>query len=208
MSMTAGGMRDAAPAPEAVLMVRPALTPEPALAPDATVTRASMRNLMQCFPTGVAVVTSTDHAGQPRGMTCTSLSSVTLEPPSLLVCLNGSTRTLAAIRAQGVFAVNLLHADGQRAAEVFSQPLPDRFSRVSWQATPVHGQPWLIRDAFAMAECQVSGISPVGDHVVIVGMVVNVSQHDAVPLLYGFRRFSRWAAAARADLAAPTVADG
>lgn len=150
------------------------------------------RRLMSSFPTGVAVVTAIDPAGQPHGLTCTSLTSVTLDPPTLLVCLNIRSGTLAAIRTGGCFAVNLLHERARRAAEVFSSPVPDRFDQVDWQPSPWTGQPWLHDTALAMAECVVVDLTVVGDHAVVFGEVAHVEQTADLPLLYGMRRFSGW----------------
>ncbi len=156
------------------------------------VTHDDFRGLMGAFPTGVAVITAVDQAGQPHGLTCTSLTSVTLHPPTLLICLNVRSGTLAAARERGRFAVNLLHAYARRAAEVFSSAVPDRFAQVTWQPSVRIRQPWLIDDAFALAECVVVGVSVVEDHAVVLGEVVHVKRTCDVPLLYGMRQFSRW----------------
>jgi len=150
------------------------------------------RELMSCFPTGVTVVTALDLAGNPHGMTCTSVSSVTLSPPTLLVCLSHGSGTLAAIRASGSFAVNLLHLRGRRAAGVFSSATADRFGQVRWEPSPAVGAPWLAEHAFALAECQVDRMLTAGDHEVILGVVVRIRQLADTPLLYGMRRFSAW----------------
>lgn len=162
------------------------------------VRREDYRGLMSAFPTGVAVITAVDRNGRPHGLTCTSLTSVTLDPPTLLVCLDVRSGTLAAARYRGCFAVNLLHAGGQRAAEVFSSPIPDRFSQVVWRPSARMRQPWLRGDAFALAECVVVEDSTVGDHAVLFGEVMNVEQRKDVPLLYGLRTFAGWRAEAPA----------
>jgi flavin reductase (NADH) len=144
-------------------------------------------DLMSAFPTGVTVVTSVDAEGKPRGMTCSSITSATLLPPTLLVCLRIGSGTLEAIASNGGFAVNLLHAGGQRAAEVFAHPDVNRFARVSWRPSR-SGFPWLVDDAFAVAECQVSDFVKVGDHAVVLG----IAQIAGTPLLYGMRRFASW----------------
>lgn len=78
---------------------------------------AELRRAMSRFATGVAVITTGDDAG-PQGMTVNSLTSVSLEPPLLLVCLNAATRTAAALLGSGRFAVNILGArqEGCRAS--------------------------------------------------------------------------------------------
>ena len=71
------------------------------------------RALMTRFPTGVTVVTAMDGGGRPQGMTCSSLASVCLRPPTLLVCLRTLSATQRAVEATGAFAVNLLHSGGR-----------------------------------------------------------------------------------------------
>lgn len=152
---------------------------------------ADFRALMSAFPTGVAIVTSVDADGQPRGLTCSSLSSVTLSPPTLLVCLRNGGGTLDALMSSGVFAVNILHTEGQGAAEMFAEPRSDRFDRLSWQLTDVVNMPLLSEVTLAVAECVVSNTVTVGDHTVVFGEVLAITQHDGTPLLYGLRRYIR-----------------
>lgn len=156
------------------------------------------RDLMSNFPTGVAVVTSLDAGGRPRGMTCSSLVSVTLRPPTLSVCLRNASGTLEAVLAHGRFAVNLLGARGRRTAELFSSPVPDRFAQVAWRPSS-WGLPWLHEDALGLAQCRLSGTMTVGDHTLVLGRVGAVQLCDDTPLLYGLRRFSVWPEAAAAE---------
>jgi flavin reductase (DIM6/NTAB) family NADH-FMN oxidoreductase RutF len=153
----------------------------------------AFRTFMSTFCTGVAVVTAFDRTARPHGLTCTSLASVTLRPPTLMVCLNVASGTLDAIADSGRFAVNLLHERGRQAAELFASADPDRFDRVRWRTSLATGQPLLADDAYATAECRTNGTALVGDHAVVFGEIVHIEQTDAeVPLLYGMRTFSRW----------------
>lgn len=147
------------------------------------------RDLMSCVPTGVAVVTGMHPDGAPRGMTCSSVTSVTLLPPTLLVCLRVGSGTLEAVRADGGFAVNLLHDGARHAARVFSSDVPDRFGQVSWRI-PASGIPRLDDDAFAVAECRVSRLLTVGDKAVVFGEVRHIERADRTPLMYVHRRFA------------------
>lgn len=149
------------------------------------------RELMSTFPTGVAVVTGLDADGAPQGMTCSSIASATLLPPTLLACLRTGTRTLGAVTANGGFAVNLLHSGGQQVAELFARSEANRFSQVRWRMSEA-GLPWLVHDAFAVAECAVSDLHAVGDHTVVLGEVTRIAQVPGTPLLYGLRRFASW----------------
>lgn len=154
--------------------------------------RDLFRELMSSFPTGVSVVTALDSEGHPWGATCSSLSSVTLYPPTLLVCLGEHGGTLHAILTCNRFAVNLLHASGQRVATVFSALHVDKFAQVAWQPWSPSGLPFLHRDAFAVAACEVAGEVQVGDHRIVIGQVFDIRVSAGVPLLYGLRRYSSW----------------
>jgi flavin reductase (DIM6/NTAB) family NADH-FMN oxidoreductase RutF len=150
----------------------------------------AFRRFMSAYFTGVTIITTVDGHGRPHGLTCNSLTSVTLSPPTLLVCLDVRSGTLAALRTRGGFVVNLLHKGGQRAAELFASSQPDRFDQVAWRRSAHIGLPWLVDDAYAVAECQVADTMVVGDHAVVLGRVVNVENGPGSPLLYGMRAFS------------------
>ena len=149
------------------------------------------RDFMSAYFTGVTIITSVDADGRPHGLTCNSLTSVTLSPPLLLVSLAVRSGTLAALRSRSAFVVNLLHDSGQRAAELFASPRADRFDLVAWRRSPRLGLPWLTDDAYAGAECQVVSTMVVGDHALVFGRVLNVEGGSGSPLLYGMRTFSR-----------------
>ncbi|MET7395833.1 flavin reductase family protein [Dactylosporangium sp. NPDC005572] len=161
------------------------------------------RGFMSAYFTGVTIVTSVDAGGRPHGLTCSSLTSVTLDPPTLLVCLDERTGTLRAVRERGAFAVNLLHEGGTPAARLFASASASRFEQVAWRAAAT-GLPWLVEDAYGVAECDVADLVPVGDHVVVFGLVRQAvltggpgggSGTDR-PLLYGRRGFAAGVAGA------------
>ncbi|WP_079193872.1 flavin reductase family protein [Streptomyces sp. CB02923] len=170
------------------------------------------RALMSAFPAGVAVITTYGSDGDPRGLTCTSLASVTAEPPILSVCLNTRGETLQALCDRGAFAVNLLHDRARHTAEVFAKPVADRFAHTEWQPSPEAGLPWLTDDAFATAECEVAHLAEIGDHTLVLGLVTGVVRAAGTPLLYGAHRFAAWPGGElpefRRDTALPTVAAG
>jgi flavin reductase (DIM6/NTAB) family NADH-FMN oxidoreductase RutF len=152
-----------------------------------------LRAMMRAFPTGVAVVTTTESNGSPRGMTCSSVVSVSLDPPTLLVCIRRNSPTLHAIVVAGQFAVNLLHEDGKGTAELFASGGPDRFDRVGWRLVPGGGGPHLLDAAHAVADCRLGRTLTVGDHVVVLGDVFKVTNgHECKPLLYGMGRYAAW----------------
>ncbi len=156
-----------------------------------SVTPAGFRSLMSEFPTGVAVVTAVDDQDQPWGMTCSSLCSLSVQPPTLLVCLRKGSRTLRAVTWRGTFVVNLLHDDAQQTAELFSSATPGRFDQVSW--TVGDAGPHLTEHAHAIAGCEVSRTVDGGSHTVVFGEIEYISKKEGLtPLLYGRRSYHRW----------------
>ncbi|MFJ1764718.1 flavin reductase family protein [Amycolatopsis sp. NPDC088138] len=154
-----------------------------------------IRPLMAEFPTGVAVVTAFAPTGAPRGMTCTSLCSVALTPPIVAVCLRTGSATLAAVLQGERFALNLLRAEARPTAELFGSAAPDRFGRVAWTAPDDCCGPHLTQDAHVIADCELTGGSDVGDHVIALGQVRRFRRAEepvSAPLLYGRRRYATW----------------
>lgn len=171
-------------------MIAPNTPSAAALAP------GEFRELMAGFPTGVTVVTAFDRARRPWGMTCSSLCSVTLRPPTLLVCIRNGSPTLAAVLGGARFSVNLLSDIGRPVAELFASGASDRFDQVTWADTPGCGGPHLPEVAHAVADCRVLKAEPVGDHTVVFGEVErSVTWSPAPqPLIYGLRSYAVWPA--------------
>jgi flavin reductase (DIM6/NTAB) family NADH-FMN oxidoreductase RutF len=152
-----------------------------------------IRPFMTTFPTGVGVITAMGTDGQPWGMTCTSICSVTLKPPTLLVSLRQGSPTLDTVLNSGAFALNLLHESARPTAEIFASGARDRFTRVAWHMPITCKGPHLIEAAHAIADCQVVHSETVGDHMVVFGEVHQITlQSEVRPLLYGLRRYVCW----------------
>jgi 3,4-dihydroxy-2-butanone 4-phosphate synthase len=158
---------------------------EPGANAEVAATGRLMRNVMGHFATGVSVVTARDESGAPVGTTANAVSSVSLDPPLLLACLADNSETLAAIRATGRFAVNIL-ADDQRHHS-------DRFARKG-DAVASHevdfddhelGVP-VLPGALATVACEVEAIHPAGDHQIVVGDARHLHHREpgVQPLLF------------------------
>ncbi|MFD3336886.1 flavin reductase family protein [Streptomyces sp. NPDC058700] len=172
-------------------MTDPAVRTPPA--PQATA--GGFRAMMSGFPTGVCIVTCADPDGTPRGMTCSSLCSVSVEPPTLLVCLRAGSPTLRAVLDTGGFTVNLLHDGAREAAELFASGDPERFGLIPWERSPEAAGPHLVRDAHTIADCEVTSTQRTGDHVTVFGEARAIRrEQDRPPLLYGLRQFRSWSA--------------
>ncbi|WP_063643007.1 flavin reductase family protein [Actinoplanes sp. N902-109] len=144
---------------------------------------AELRTFMRSWATGVAVVTGAV-AGRAAGCTVNAFTSVSLDPPLLLVSLATTSRTLAAVETTGVFGVNLLTRRQARLADRFAAPLPDRFAGVAHRM--VDGVP-VLDGALAAATCTVARTIAVADHVLVLGTPVRVGlRTDADPaVLFG-----------------------
>jgi 3-hydroxy-9,10-secoandrosta-1,3,5(10)-triene-9,17-dione monooxygenase reductase component len=139
----------------------------PSTSPDLDLATAQFRDLMACWPSGVAVVTGSVE-GRPVGCTATAVASVSAQPPLLLVSLAASSRTLFAIRRTGGrFGVCVLSSAQRALAQRFARGDPvERFAGVShvWQL----GVP-VLRDTVVAAVCAVRAELAVADHVLVVG---------------------------------------
>jgi flavin reductase (DIM6/NTAB) family NADH-FMN oxidoreductase RutF len=162
------------------------------------VDRDTFVEIMASYPAGVAIVTTLDADGTPRGLTTTAVSSVSAEPPLLLVCVDLTSRTLPALRAGGRFVVNFLREGRSEVARLFASKRDDKFEQVRWQATS-SGMPCLAEDALAWAECvTVQELEP-GDHVILLGQVEegSGSADEDAPLMYYRRSWGVWKPAPR-----------
>ncbi|MFD7498598.1 flavin reductase family protein [Streptomyces sp. NPDC059832] len=157
-----------------------------------------IRPLMASFPSGVSVIAALDAEGHPHGMTCSSLASVALSPPTIVACLRTASRTCQAVRETGRFALNLLHERGRGTSDLFSSGAPDRFERAEWRLPLGASGPHLVDAAHTVADCRVSRTIEVGDHTAVLGEVIRVIAIDPTPepLLYGLRRYAAWSAVA------------
>ena len=149
------------------------------------VSAADLRHAMGHFATGVTVVTSVDAAGEPAGTTANAVSSLSLDPPLLLVCFDRSSLTLEAVRQHGAFAINVLAAPQQHLSRNFARRgLAAAWDEVRHRPGP-HGCPRLD-GVLAGLECTVEHYLPGGDHEIVVGRVrqVETSGEDAAPLVF------------------------
>lgn len=151
-------------------------------------------DVMASFPSGVAIVTTTGVEGAPRGLTTTAVCSVSAAPPTLLVCIDLGSRTLAALRERKGFVVNLIGGGRGELCRLFASKAVDKFAGVAWTRTP-SGLPLLHEDAFAWAECATVDDVSAGDHAVLVARVDDGGVRDELepPLLYYRRSWGVWA---------------
>jgi flavin reductase (DIM6/NTAB) family NADH-FMN oxidoreductase RutF len=161
------------------------------------------RKVMGHFVTGVTVVSAFD-GGQPFGITVNALSSVSLDPPLVMVALDRRRFLTPIVQAAGRYAVNILSEDQQAMSDCFAgapvTPGRDAFCGAAWHPGE-SGLP-LIDGAIATLECTVVETFSAGDHDLFIGRVDTLAneQHHPMPLLYYRRRYLRIQHAATAEV--------
>ncbi|WP_176086144.1 flavin reductase family protein [Martelella sp. HB161492] len=146
---------------------------------------ADFKRAMRSLPAQVAIIASRS-AGTRIAMTATAVTSLSAEPPQLLVCIHRMARPAAVIEAAGAFSVNLASVGQADVATQCALPglEPDeRFERGCWTASPYLAQP-LLEGALVGFECELVSKTEHGTHFVFVGLIRHVRFSDGEPLLY------------------------
>jgi flavin reductase (DIM6/NTAB) family NADH-FMN oxidoreductase RutF len=142
----------------------------------------ALRRAFGAFATGVTITTARDAGGAPVGFTANSFASVSLDPPLLLVCLASTASSYPAFRSAEGFAVNILSAGQRAVSTAFATRGVDKFAGVAWSEHAT-GAP-VLDGAVAWFDCRMHAIVPAGDHVILIGRIVDFAANDAAPLGY------------------------
>jgi flavin reductase (DIM6/NTAB) family NADH-FMN oxidoreductase RutF len=148
---------------------------------------ADLRRAFGTFLTGVTVVTTRDQDGLPCGMTANSFTSVSLDPPLVLVCVGKGSSNIAAFEATDRFAVNILSHDQAGVATTFSARGIDRFATVACREA-VTGVP-ILADCLGWFDCTLHQRVVAGDHVILIGRVEDLQIDHRPPLGFCRGRF-------------------
>ena len=141
-----------------------------------------LRSAFGSFMTGVTIVTTAGVDGQPRGFTANSFTSVSLEPPLLMICIGKQAASMEVFRNARGFAVNILSEAQKDVSVLFASKRPDKFEAAAWRAGPF-GNP-LIEGSAAWFDCARYQVIDAGDHIILMGHVEAFSYSDANPLGY------------------------
>jgi flavin reductase (DIM6/NTAB) family NADH-FMN oxidoreductase RutF len=141
-----------------------------------------LRNVMGHFATGVTIVTVKDAAGKPFGLTANALSSLSLDPPLLLICVDKGADCYGCFEESRLFAVNILSEDQEDLSRRFATKGIDKFEGVRWREGKL-GVP-LIEGTLGQLECRVTGAHEGGDHTIYVGEIVSAQASGDRPLLF------------------------
>jgi 3-hydroxy-9,10-secoandrosta-1,3,5(10)-triene-9,17-dione monooxygenase reductase component len=153
----------------------------------------ALRRIAGHFPTGVTVVTAA-HEGRPCGLTVNSFTSVSLDPPLVLVCVSRTARAFGCIEATGRFAVNVLGEGQEPVARVFASLVDEKFAGLAHHASPA-GNP-ILDGVCAWLDCEVVARHEGGrTHTIYVGRVTAHDTPGGRPLVFHAGRYVRLATA-------------
>jgi flavin reductase (DIM6/NTAB) family NADH-FMN oxidoreductase RutF len=147
------------------------------------VNKIEFRTALSRFASGVTVVTTRDLDARPQGITVSAFSSLSLDPPLVLVCIDRTAFVHDFFEASGVFVVNVLAAEQEDLSRLFASREPEKFEGLGYSAGG-DGVP-VLAGALAAIECRLKHVYMGGDHTIFVGEVEHVSvREDGHPLLY------------------------
>ena len=148
-----------------------------------------LRRVMGLFATGVTILTTRDADGHPFGLTANAVTSLSLEPPLLLVCIDKKSETHPHFVTSKAFVVNILGEHQQELSSRFAKSGGDKFAGVS-HATNLDGVP-IIDGTLAHLECRIVETHEGGDHVIHIGEVHSAEIRGGAPLLYFQGKYRR-----------------
>ena len=143
---------------------------------------AALRRALGCFVTGVTVVTTRGAGGLPHGFTVNSFTSVSLDPPLVLVCVGHAVESLQVYRTCEGFAINMLADSQQAISDTFAMDFPDRFAGIRWREGS-YGSP-ILEGCVASLECASWQRIEAGDHMILIGRVLAFEHSTQRPLVF------------------------
>ena len=143
---------------------------------------AQFRRACARFATGITVSTALAADGTPHGFTANSFTSVSMEPPLVLICVDHRANVLRHFEQASHFGINILAEDQEAISVRFAEKGLDRFNGIDWHAGAT-GVP-LLGGALARFECATRQKIEAGDHLIILGEVLHAEWETGAPLLY------------------------
>lgn len=140
------------------------------------------RSALRHFPAGVTIVTTRDGEGRPCGLTASAFTSVSVDPPLVLVCVDHAATAHPAVEAHGWFAVHMLGKSQEPLSRRFALSAADKFAGVAFREGRA-GLP-ILDDVVASLECRVVHRYAGGDHTIFVGQVEGIAVAGGPPLVY------------------------
>ncbi|WP_375210791.1 flavin reductase family protein [Hyphococcus sp.] len=141
-----------------------------------------LKNAFGRFATGIGVAACRSETGEISAITINSFTSVSLEPPLVLWCLENRASTYSAFMNADSYGVSILRADQQAASDRFAHFLPDGPREDEFENW-VTGSP-ILKERLAGFDCKIAARHEAGDHVILVGEIVRFDSVEGAPLLY------------------------
>lgn len=132
----------------------------------------AFRHVLGHLPTGVTVITAIED-GAPVGMAVGTFSSLSLDPALVLFCPAKSSTTWPRIAKSGNFCANVLAAGHGHVSDQFARRTGDKFDGLGWYPA-ASGSP-VLDDAVAWVDCTINGVHDGGDHVIVIGEVLDLA---------------------------------
>lgn len=154
--------------------------------------QSTFRATLGRFASGITIITARDANGEDVGMTVSAFTSLSLDPPLVLVCIDRAASVGPVLEACETFAVNVLSEDQEALSRRFAERDVDRFEGVAY--TRGHSGVALLDGVLAQMECRVTERHAGGDHSILIGAVESTAVHEGHPLMYyrgGYRRLDR-----------------
>lgn len=148
-----------------------------------------LRRVMGHFVTGVTIVTTMDKAGTPYGLTANAFTSLSLNPPLVLVCIDKAVQCYSCFEESKVFAVNVLGEDQEELSRRFATRGIEKFSGIKWHKGESGAA--LLEGAISHVECQVVHSYDGGDHTIYVGEIVRATGAGDRPLIFFKGQYGR-----------------
>jgi flavin reductase (DIM6/NTAB) family NADH-FMN oxidoreductase RutF len=148
-----------------------------------------LRRILGHFPTGVTVITTKDLAGAPFGLTANAFTSLSLNPPLILVCVDKAAQCYSCFADSNVFTVNFLREDQEEISRRFATKGADKFAGLNWHEGENGAA--VLDGAIGYLECKIVESYEGGDHTIIVGAVLNGVAGGDRPLLFFRGKYQR-----------------
>ena len=148
-----------------------------------------IRNVLGHFATGVTVITTSDKTGKPFGLTVNSFTSLSLNPPLVVVCVDKTVDCYSCFDESKVFAVNILSEDQEELSRRFATKGIEKFAGIQWRMGE-HGLP-LLDGVIGTIECKVTRSYEGGDHTIFLGEILSATVKGDRPLLFFKGKYHR-----------------
>jgi flavin-dependent trigonelline monooxygenase, reductase component len=153
--------------------------------------KSELRRVMGHFATGVTVITTRDENGRPFGLTANAVTSVSLTPPLILVCVDKTADTYPYFERSKVFTVNILSDTQEGVSRRFATTGIEKFEGIGYHRTETGCA--VLDDAVGHIDCRIVDSYDAGDHTIYMGEVLSADANDVPPLLFyrgGYRKLA------------------